>query len=235
MRTDHLVNIKDYLENNKSNLISDSSSQNDDTEQNTIDIFKKIDNLIQKKEIVELIDEKEELEKEKEKIYEQNKKFEKENNELKNKIIEKENIIKDLNNQIEYLNNKVIILEDIIKDKKTNNNISMNNSDKLIELMDKLEQNNDELNELKSKIGFDLKKEEKLMTIIFISFDEQIYYSVICKNTDKFNRIEELLYEKYPEFKISENYFFHQEKKINRFNTIEENGIKYSDLIILNQ
>ena len=101
--------------------------------------------------------------------------------------------------------------------------------------MHKLEKKNDEIKELKEiNNTFNLKKGEKLMTVIFISVDQGIHYALICKNTDKFSRIEELLYEKYPDYKQKENFFLFNGKRINRFDTIEENGIQYSSIITLN-
>ena len=100
--------------------------------------------------------------------------------------------------------------------------------------MKKLEIKNNEIKELKSRIGFDLKEGEKLMPIIFISADQQIHYALICKNKDKFSRIEELLYEKYPEYKERENYFLHNGNKIKRFGTLKENGIFNNSIIIIN-
>ena len=127
--------------------------------------------------------------------------------------------------------NKNILLENIKNEKITSNN----SKDEIIELLKKLEIKNKEINDLKSKIGFDLKEGENLMSIIFVSVDQVIHYSIICKNTDNFSKIEKILYDKYPEYKKSENYFLHNGKKINRFETIEENGIEYSALITLNK
>ena len=45
------------------------------------------------------------------------------------------------------------------------------------------------------------------MPIIFQSIDFKINYSIICKNTDRFNMIENILYDKYPEYIEYENYF----------------------------
>ncbi len=59
--------------------------------------------------------------------------------------------------------------------------------------------------------------------------------SFICKNTDQFTRIESLLYEieEYKQYKLIDNYFLVGGRKINRYQTLEENGIKNSDLITL--
>ena len=52
----------------------------------------------------------------------------------------------------------------------------------------------DELKELKSKFPFEIKKEDKIMSITIISFDENIIFSTICKNTENISRIEKLFY-----------------------------------------
>ena len=52
------------------------------------------------------------------------------------------------------------------------------------------------------------KPNENLISIVFNSFDEDIHYSVICKNTDQFSKIESLLYDKYPQYKyLNKDYF----------------------------
>jgi len=91
------------------------------------------------------------------------------------------------------------------------------------------------LEELKTKLPFNLNKDEKLMTVIFISDAQDILYSLICKNTDKFNVIENRLYEAFPQYLESENYFIANGKKINKSKSLEENNIKFSDVIILNK
>ena len=75
---------------------------------------------------------------------------------------------------------------------------------------------------------------EKIIAALFISFDEKITYSIPCKNTTPFVRIEEKLYEEYPEYKETENYFIYNGTVINKFKTIEENNIKSGKPIILN-
>ena len=56
-------------------------------------------------------------------------------------------------------------------------------------------------------------------------------YNLICKNTDLFVRLEERLYNEFPNFKNFETYFEVKTKRIKRFKTIEENGIKGNDVI----
>ena len=101
--------------------------------------------------------------------------------------------------------------------------------------MEELREKENELKELKSKIPFELLKNEKLMTVIFNSNDQKVLYSIICKNTDSFSRLENELFkvEEYKEYKDVENYFISRGKKVNRYETLEENGIKNNDVITL--
>ena len=99
--------------------------------------------------------------------------------------------------------------------------------------MEEIRKKDEELKELKSKLPVELKKDEKLMTVIFMSDDQKIHYSLICKNTDRFNRIENLLYDEYPEYQESENYFTVNGNKIIKSKTMEQNNIKFSDIILL--
>ena len=123
------------------------------------------------------------------------------------------------------LNEKIKVLED-------NTNITSLN-ETIIKLMEEIKEKENEIKELKLAFPFELKKDEKLISVIFISLDQKIHYSLICKNKDKFNILENLLYEKFPEYQESENYFMANGKKINRFKTLEENKIGNSDLIHL--
>ena len=56
-------------------------------------------------------------------------------------------------------------------------------------------------------------------------------YSLICKNTELFVRLEERLYEDFPQFKNYETFFEVNTRRIKRFKTIDENNIKSKDLI----
>ena len=86
---------------------------------------------------------------------------------------------------------------------------------------------------LKNSINFELNKDEKLMCVIFMSSDQQVHYPIICKNNQKFNEMENLLYDKFPEYKEFENYFLLYGKKISKSLTLDENKIKYGDIITM--
>ena len=101
-----------------------------------------------------------------------------------------------------------------------------------------LKETNKELNNLKQNINNPKSlidnQIENIMVIAFTTVDRKFIYPLICKNTDKFNTLEMKLYEKYPQY-TEENYNFTVDgKEIKKYKTLEENGIKCSDLILLN-
>ena len=128
----------------------------------------------------------------------------KEINDLKIQLQNKEKTIELLNNQI---SNKIIELNNM------KNKISNNNNDDLINVIN---------------------PGEKILSAQFISSDQKLIYSIPCKNTTTFVRVEEKLYEEYPEYKETENHFIHNGTAIKRFKTIGENNIKSGKPIILN-
>ena len=70
----------------------------------------------------------------------------------------------------------------------------------LYNLMNEIEIKKKELAIFKAAIPFDLKEGEQLLTVIFVSSDQKVHYSFICKNTEKFNNVENRLYEIYPQY-----------------------------------
>ena len=130
-------------------------------------------------------------------------------NKLKKELIEKDKIIQKQNTIIKRM--KYII-----------NNNKKQNKDLL-----------DEIKKIKSIIPFDILPGENIMSIIFKSDDENIISSVLCKSTDKFIRLKNIIYNKYPEYKEYENYFLFNEKKINENETLEENKIKDGSIITI--
>ena len=151
-----------------------------------------------------------------------NKNLDIKNKTIKNIAKENENLKKELNKSYE----KIKILNEKLK--------KLSKKDKIIESL--LEKEN-EIKELKSKIQnykFELKEEETLVNIIFMSADESIIYSSMCKNSDKFIDIEKNLYKKFPELLQSENDYFRKGTKINKYNSIDENKIKDGDILIFN-
>ena len=75
---------------------------------------------------------------------------------------------------------------------------------------------------------------EKIMAVNFISTDENVNLALPCKNTDIFSRLEEQLFNEYPQYKNVNTYFTVDGKIIESNKTMEENNIKNSNVILLN-
>ena len=121
------------------------------------------------------------------------------------------------------------------KKKRNNRNLQnynkQNNSNEIISLYQEIY----ELNRKLKRYPIELLEGEKLISVIFTSSDQKIHYSTICKNTDNFHYLEDKLYKDYPEYKQNDNYFIVRGSIINKYETLEENHIKNSDIVILNK
>ena len=123
----------------------------------------------------------------------------------------------------------------IIDDNKTFENININfdiddsNKTSFHILSDK-----NEKDILKDKLPFELKENEKLMCVIFqINEEKEAQYPIICKDKLIFEDLENLLYDKNPEYKETENEFYVDGNKIDKLKTLEENNIKDGQVIVM--
>ena len=57
------------------------------------------------------------------------------------------------------------------------------------------------------------------------------HYNLVCKKRDLFVKLEERLYNAFPEFTNFETYFEVNGKRIKRFKTLGQNQIKNNDII----
>ena len=73
-----------------------------------------------------------------------------------------------------------------------------------------------------------------LISLIINCTSKNIMCPIICKENDIFVYVECSFYEKYPQFKDTENYFLVNGNKVNKHRTLKENGIKDRDIILLN-
>ena len=92
--------------------------------------------------------------------------------------------------------------------------------------------NNDEERNQLHQVGSN--EDEDIISVIFSTLDQRIHYSLPCKKTDSFNKIEQKLYKEFPEYKEKNKYFLANGKQIDPNSTLEENNIKNSDTIMLN-
>ena len=150
----------------------------------------------------------------------------KQNEEYKNKISELENIIKELKNQL--IEKDKLLQEEKIKNDNLNKMAKENISN------DKTKKNI--IKELENEIKlfrtyYKFSSNEKLISIKFISTNQEINLTVITKNTDDFTNIEKILYKKYPKYKDSKNKFLVNGTTINKNRTLEENKIRNNDVL----
>ena len=163
-------------------------------------------------------------------------------NNFQSQIINYQNQIKELKRELNNEKNKNIILknENATLQNKINNlyneNASLKDKIKLLEnfLASKNIGQQKLLSDtiLNNKIT-SIKPGEEIISVNFVSMGNNDigHYSLICKNTDLFVRLEERLYKDFPEFKNYETYFEIKTKRIKRFKTIDENKIKSKDII----
>jgi len=126
-------------------------------------------------------------------------------------------------------------IKELENNKKTTGNLSSLNEKIINYLYEelKIKQKIEKLEKSLKRYPIELSENEKLMSIIINSSDEKIQHSIICKNTDKFIKIEGILYNEYPQYEELSNYFLSNGKKISKCKTLEENKIKNSDIITL--
>ena len=155
--------------------------------------------------------------------------LEKNKNIILNQNINQLNI--ELNNKLKYYQD---LINKIERQSLSNNNLDYSKEELFKSILEK----DKEIKELRIKLSrypFELKEGEKLMTLNFQSFDENLKsYSIICKNTDIFNNIEKKLYENHKEYYDTENYFTVNGNRIHKLKSLDENKINNNDIIILN-
>jgi hypothetical protein len=156
-------------------------------------------------------------------------------NEIQNKnqiIMQKDSIIANLKNQLISVNN------------------NPNNNQNIIKLQNMIIQKEQEITSLnkellnKEKEIFNLKNKSynnssyiggKSFAISFESIDSRLKYPIICKNNTTIARLEEEVYNEFPDYKECNTYLTCNGETLKRFKTIEENKIKQGNVIIVNK
>ena len=129
------------------------------------------------------------------------------------------------------LNEKIKHLQFQLNSKNNKSNVINNDSNEMVRLYKKIE----ELTEKLNRYPFILEKNERMLTVVFISISQNVNYPMICKNTDSIHKLEEELYKEYPNLGESDNYFLCKGMVINKFKKFEELNIKNGDAILINQ
>ena len=151
----------------------------------------------------------------------------KEKDNIQNKLIEAKKLIKKYESEIEELKRKI----------EQNNNKLESSQKKIIEkdnMIKTLE------NKLENKNKGDPFRQtfytrDEMFALNFKSIDSRINYAISCPKKDLFVDVEKKLYDKFPEYKETNNNFVVQGKAILRFKTIEENKLENGIPILIIQ
>ena len=73
--------------------------------------------------------------------------------------------------------------------------------------------------------------ESKMMVVNFVSSQDIQNYSLICKSTDLFEKLEEKLFKEYPKYTKDKTFFLANGSRIETSKTLEENKIKNNSVI----
>ena len=216
---DKLMSDRDNLENNLNNLgqtikiaIFNMQNQIKKLKEDCLPYFNYEKNNIYYNDNVngdEIITLKNDLNKAKKIIQQQKSKVDEIQNKLNNtdynkKIKEYENIINQKEKEIKNLNLELNKMKNNLKNALNKNTSNNNNTENT-------ESNSVKINEM--------------MCVNFISSDQNIHYSVPCIGRNTFAEVEEKLYQKFPEYRETNNSFLANGTQVLRFKTISENKI----------
>ena len=168
------------------------------------------------------------------------------NSQKENKLIEFPIIIKENspNNQIfKKSTNMIINQKALLNDKISNENNNISNNINLSQnesqslnanSINDITSNNSSINLNKKEKNISVLKQEKIIVLKFISSDQCLNYSIVCKSTDKFNLVINRIFDIYPEYIEKKCFFMCNGNVINEYKDIQENKIKNGDTIIVN-
>ena len=137
---------------------------------------------------------------------------------LKNELDKEKNKTKNL----ELKNKELFEKIQELNKRETQNNL------KELDLLRKLYSQDEEIKRLNYKLKLfpcELSDGEKLISVIFLSKDESILFSIICKTTDTFMTIENKLYARYPTLFDSKANYLVNGNKIDKLKKLDENKI----------
>ena len=135
---------------------------------------------------------------------------------LKNQLIKANKTIEQQKLKIDELQNKLNNYNNTIN----NYNNIINQKD--IELNNLRTQLNNINNNMNNNININM---NDIMSVNFISMDQNVHFSVGCLKTNTFAEVEEKLYKQYPEYRETNNNFIANGTQVLRFKTIAENKI----------
>lgn len=162
-------------------------------------------------------------------------------NQLQNEIINLKNELKNKNQLIVQQQTTISNLQNKLYNIKNNNKILVQNMEKkereIISLKNELLTAKNEIFKLKENIygkNSSSNPGGKNFAINFLSIDNKINYPIICNNNTLISRLEEEVYNEFPEYKNYDTFLTSDGKVLKRFKSIGENGVKKGDHILIN-
>ena len=152
--------------------------------------------------------------------------------------------LKDEKEKNKKLQDTINNLNNIINQLKQEHYTEINKlTEKNKELEKLLEEKNKEINDYIFKLSnssnneqlISVKTGDKIIAVLFMTQGSQdiFNYTMACKTSDLFVRLEERLYQDFPKYRKYETFFMVNTRRILRFKTLEENKIKNNDIISL--
>ena len=130
--------------------------------------------------------------------------------------------------------NQILINENInLKNIINQLNIELNN---IKGIKEKLQHNLTQKNKINEHYDLSsMNEDDKIIAVNFVSMERNDigHFNLICKKRDLFVRLEERLYENFPQYKEFDIYFLVDGRRIKRFKTMEQNNINNNDIINL--
>ena len=125
---------------------------------------------------------------------------------------------------------------EVLKEKLKSNS-SEADKEKIKQLQETCEKMKNNYDDLEKQI-LELKKSShdinKINDFSLNIISADIKYSVLCSQYDTFAQAEEKLYQKFSEYRDSDNFFLYNGNKIKRFKTIKENKIESGMPVVMN-
>ena len=137
------------------------------------------------------------------------------------------------NNEIKVKENELNKTFNEINDlnKNKNKNKEQEFFDKIKEENINLKKELEQLRKINSKFPLNLLENEYILVLLVITQDENIIFSLICKNTDKFKKVENKFYENYPQYRSNKGQFIFKNNLLDKKKTLEECRLKNNDII----
>ena len=163
---------------------------------------------------------------------------EKLNNKKLKEEIQKLNINNNLNNELNTLKNNIQNLKNennnlksLLSNTKQFNQFNKININEINKLKQIISQKDKEINNLRLKISDNKISMRDVMVVNFLSGDGIIRCGISCLAEDTFADIEEKLYQRFNEYRDTNNILLFKGNQILRFKKVRENNIRDGDTI----